>query len=140
MIGSTACGKGERRHYIGDSGRLVFLLFCSSSITFVVWLGLFLVYLVVCISFIRFCILFAELQELSGKVDNRLAKRSVKTYGNRNVLHRRMLSRHAAFPDFVTGSKIGVGIHFHCRVCKRDVAMSFQGSGEFSRHFRSDAH
>ena len=51
-----------------------------------------------------------------------------------------MLSRHPAFPDFVTGLKNGVGTHFHCRVCKRDVATRAQGSGEFSRHFRSDAH
>ena len=75
-----------------------------------------------------------------GKVEKRLAKRTVKTYGNRNTLHRRMLSRHPAFPDFVTGTTTGEGTHFHCRVCKRDVAMKAQGSGEFGRNFRSDAH
>ena len=89
----------------------MFLLSCSSGITLVAWLGLSLVCLVVCISFIRFCILFAELQEFSGRVEKRLGKRTVKTYRNRNVLHRRMLSRHPAFPDFVTGSKSGVGTH-----------------------------
>ena len=85
-------------------------------------------------------VLFVELQEFSGKVEKRLAKRTVKTYGNSNTLHSRTLSRHPAFPDFVTGSTTGEGTHFHCRVCKRDVAMKAQGSGEFSRHFRSDAH
>ena len=39
----------------------------------------------------------------------------------------------------MTGSTTGEGTHFHCRVCKRDVAMEAQGSGEFGRHFRSDA-
>ena len=51
-----------------------------------------------------------------------------------------MLDRHPAFADFVTGAKDGKGTHFHCRVCDRDVAMKAHGSGEFSRHFRSDAH
>ena len=31
-------------------------------------------------------------------------------------------------------------MHFHCRVCGRDVAMKAHGSGGFSRCFRSDAH
>ena len=81
-----------------------------------------------------------EFQELSEKVEQRLAKRPVKRYSSRNELHRRMLDRHPAFGDFVTGAKDGKGTHFHCRVCDRDVAMKAHGSGEFSRHFQSDAH
>ena len=81
-----------------------------------------------------------EFQELSEKVEQRLAKRPVKKYSSRNELHRHMLDRHPAFGDFVTGAKDGKGTHFHCRVCDRDVAMKAHGSGEFSRHFRSDAH
>ena len=81
-----------------------------------------------------------EFQELSEKVEQRMAKRPVKKYCSRNELHRRMLDRLPAFGDFVTGAKDGNGTHFHCRVCDRDVAMKAHGSGEFSRHFRSDAH
>ena len=73
-------------------------------------------------------------------MEQRLAKRPVKKYSSRNELHRRMLDCHPAFGDFVTGAKDGKGTHFHCRVCDRDVAMKAHGSGEFSRHFRSDAH
>ena len=51
-----------------------------------------------------------------------------------------MLSRHPAFAHFVTGAKTGKSMHFHCRVCGRDVAMKTHGSGEFSRHFGSDGH
>ena len=39
-----------------------------------------------------------------------------------------MLSLHPAYRDFVSGSKTGAGTHFHCLVCKRDVAMGSQGS------------
>ena len=81
-----------------------------------------------------------ELQDLSEKVERRLAKRPGKKYSSRNELHRRMLSRHPAFADFVTGAKTGKAMRFHCCVCGRDVAMKAHGSGEFSRHFRSDAH
>ena len=92
----------------------------------------------ICAPIFVFC--FTELQEFSGRVEKKLTKKVVKTYGSRNILHRRMLSRHPAFPDFVTGSKKGVGTHFNCRVCQRDVAMRSQGVGEFRRHFQSDAH
>ena len=81
-----------------------------------------------------------EFQELNEKVEQRLAKRPVKKYSSRNELHRSMLDRHPAFADFVTGAKDGKGTHFHCRVCDHDVVMKAHGSGEFSRHFRSDAH
>ena len=63
-----------------------------------------------------------------------------KKYSSRNVLHRRMLSLHPAFPHFVSGAKNGKGSYFHCRVCKRDVGMKAQCSGEFARHFQSDGH
>ena len=101
----------------------------------VVWFG---VLGFICASIFVFC--FTELQEFSGRVEKKLTKKVVKTYGSRNILHRRMLSRHPAFPDFVTGSKKGVGTHFNCRVCQRDVARRSQGVGEFRRHFQSDAH
>ena len=81
-----------------------------------------------------------EFQELSEKVEQRLVKRPVKKYSSRNELHRCMLDRHPAFGDFVNGAKDGKGTLFHCHVCDRDVAMKAHGSGEFSRHFRSDAH
>ena len=51
-----------------------------------------------------------------------------------------MLSLHPAFPDFVSGANNGKGTYFHCRVCKRDVGLKAQGSGEFARHFQSDGH
>ena len=49
--------------------------------------------------------LVIEFQELSEKVEQRLAKRPVKRYSSRNELHRRMLDRHPAFGDFVTGER-----------------------------------
>ena len=78
----------------------------------------------------------AEFQELSEKVEMRLAKRPVRKYSSRNELHRRMLSRHPAFGNFVTVAKTWKATHFHCSVCGRDVAMKAHGSGEFNRHFR----
>ena len=51
-----------------------------------------------------------------------------------------MLSRHSVFADFVTGAKTGKAMHFHCSVRGRDAAIKAHGSGEFSRHFRSDEH
>ena len=54
--------------------------------------------------------LVKEFQELSEKVRQRLAKRPVKKYSSRNELHRRMLDRHPAFGDFVTGAKDGKGL------------------------------
>ena len=51
-----------------------------------------------------------------------------------------MLSLHPAFPHFVSGAKNGKGSYFHCRVCKRDVGMKAQCSGEFARHFQADGH
>ena len=81
-----------------------------------------------------------EFQELSEKEEKRLAKRQVKKYSSRYELRRRMLSRHPAFADFVTGVKNGNGTHFHCRVCGRDVAMKILGSVEFGQLFRSETH
>ena len=56
------------------------------------------------------------------------------------MLHRRMLDSHPAYPSFVSGSKRGAGTHFHCVMCKCDVAMNAHGSREFARHFQSDGH
>ena len=84
---------------------------------------------------------FVGLDEFADSVGSRLSARGKgKKYSSRNVLHRRMLSLHPAFPHFVSGAKNGKGTHFHCRVCKRDVGMRAQGSGEFARHFQSDGH
>ena len=55
-------------------------------------------------------------------------------------MHRRMLDSHPAYPSFVSGSKRGAGTHFHCVMCKCDVAMNAHGSREFARHFQSDGH
>ena len=56
------------------------------------------------------------------------------------MLHRRMLDSHPAYRDFVSGSKTGAGTHFHCLVCRRDVAMRAHESREFACHFQSNAH
>ena len=81
------------------------------------------------------------LDEFAEKVGSRLNVRGKgKKYSSRNVLHRRMLSLHPAFSDFVSGAMNGKGSHFHCRVCKRDVGMKAHGSGEFAGHFQFDGH
>ena len=41
--------------------------------------------------------------DLFEKVESRLDRTKSKKYSSRNLLHRRMLSRHAVFGDFVTG-------------------------------------
>ena len=76
----------------------------------------------------------------AGKVEGRLGKRKTRKYSSCNVLHKRMLGLHPAFASFVAVPKNGLGTHFFCKVCKRDVAMKAQGSGEFVRHFGSDGH
>ena len=78
--------------------------------------------------------------DLAGKVEGRLGKRKTPKYSSRNVLHKRMLGLHPAFASFVAGPKNGLGTHCFCKVCKIDVAMKAQGSGEFVRHFGSDGH
>ena len=76
------------------------------------------------------------LDDFAEKVGDRLSKRpKVKKYSSRNYLHRRMLSLHPAFSDFVSGPQSGSGKFFFCRVCRRDVGMKAHGSNEFARHF-----
>ena len=79
-------------------------------------------------------------QEIDEKVESRLGKRRTKRYSSRNWLHLRLWDCHPAFRSFMTGAHNGLGTHFHCRVCDRDVAMKSHGSGEFSRHFESNVH
>ena len=66
-------------------------------------------------------------QDLAEKVYNQLGKHKVKKYSSRNDLHKRMLGLNPLFCDFVSGPKNGRGAHFHCKVCKRDVAMNSVG-------------
>ena len=83
----------------------------------------------------------AGFSELKARMDAQTGSRTkAKKYSRKNMLSKRMLSLHPAYRDFVSGSKTGAGTHFHCLVCKRDVAMGSQGSREFARHFQSDSH
>ena len=84
-------------------------------------------------------VLVLGLDYFAEKVGNRLSKRP-KEKKYRKRLHRRMLSLHPAFPDFVSGAKCGSGKFSFCRVCHRDIGMKAHGSGEFARHFQSDSH
>ena len=79
--------------------------------------------------------------ELTAKVGEQVGTQpKAKKYSRKNMLHKRMLESHPAYSSFVSGSKTGAGTHFHCVICKRDVAMRAQGSREFARHFQSDSH
>ena len=79
----------------------------------------------------------AGFRELNEKVGS---QKLPKTYSSRKLLHRRILDLHPAYKSFVSGAKNGQATYFHCRVCRRDVAMKTQGSGEFRRHFECDKH
>ena len=75
------------------------------------------------------------------KVESRLEPRQkVRKYSSRNRLHRRMLALNPIFGDFMTGSKYGDSENFHCRVCRRDLAMGSHKASEFTRHFGSAKH
>ena len=83
--------------------------------------------------------LFVGFKKLSKSIGDRCQCR-VRSYGIRKQLHRRMLSLHPIYPDFVSGAKCGDPTYFFCRVSQPDAWVKAHGVGEFKRHFSSDGH
>ena len=83
--------------------------------------------------------LFVGFKKLSKSIGDRCQCR-VRSYGIRKQLHRRMLSLHPIYPDFVSGAECGDPTYFFCRVSQPDAWVKAHGVGEFKRHFSSDGH
>ena len=84
-----------------------------------------------------FLVWFIGFSQPSEKIGD---QRRTRTYGSHKHLHKRPLSLHPVYADFVSGDKCGKPNFFFCRVCHRDVRMKAHGAGEFKRHFSSDRH
>ena len=85
-----------------------------------------------------FCVVC--LNELSENVRDNMGKKRTEKYRSSNMLSKRRLGLNLLFADLVGGPECGRETHFDCKVCKRDVAMKAQCSGEFCGHYYSDGH
>ena len=107
--------------------------FCSSSA--VVNLRVFLLILFLCCR--CFVVGFGEITEKVEDLGNKTKKRR---YSRTTYPHKRMLGLKPLFKDFVPEPERGRGILFHCKVCKREVAMGSPGYSDFVRYFVSNGH